>query len=452
MGEADSRNYQGRFLSDDYTMGDLIKNSNAREASRLKESELRNQIREEYEKDELKKHLNSWLESNNNALSYMHLFGKDFNEGKNYYEKHGMLYEHSASELESIRLRNYLNEYVSDEQRMSLRAEYEKIMKAPTSDWKSQLLKHHMLTNTDKMNKFGQENEAEIAAQLEVIEEQKREEEEKCEGAWNSFKCGLSDAADWIGGALGTAGGVLEEVPHFGNQISATSQAYSEIKGHHQALGEKIRDSGKVGKAFYDAGDFVHEKTLEFTIAKATGPLNVVVTPDEIHQIVTGTSIEDQSLMGTGEVVAGFVVPGADAALLAHEAVQAHKAQEEAAKQNNILSAIDQEYGSDNEEETQPPMRLIREPQHSSKPKGPSNYKYKPPTVERDEIIKEAAPQEPTTGVKGDESPMRLIRPTQHSSKPKTKSNKPTPVQRSQVIKETSQTCKPPRKPIPACN
>ena len=47
---------------------------------------------------------------------------------------------------------------------------------------------------------------------------------------------------------------------------------------------------------------------------------------------------------------------------------------------------------------------------------------------------------------------MRLIRPTQHSSKPKTKSNKPTPVQRSQVIKETSQTCKPPRKPIPACN
>ena len=32
MGEADSRNYQGRFLSEDYTMGDLIRNSNIRES------------------------------------------------------------------------------------------------------------------------------------------------------------------------------------------------------------------------------------------------------------------------------------------------------------------------------------------------------------------------------------------------------------------------------------
>ena len=60
MGEADSRNYQGRFLSEDYTMGDLIRNSNAREASKLKESELREQIRFEHQSKELKAKMEGW--------------------------------------------------------------------------------------------------------------------------------------------------------------------------------------------------------------------------------------------------------------------------------------------------------------------------------------------------------------------------------------------------------
>ena len=104
--------------------------------------------------------------------------------------------------------------------------------------------------------------------------------------------------------------------------------------------------------------------------------------------------------MGTGEVIAGFAIPGADVALMAHEAVQlneAQKEQEQAAKdqKSDIDQAIDQQYGSD--DEAPQPMRLIREPQHSSKPKGLTNYAYKPPTVERDTVIKETAPPKPST-------------------------------------------------------
>ena len=175
MGEADSRNCQGRFLSDDYTMADLIRNSDAREASRLKESELRDQILIENEKKELKSHLDSWIEGNNNALSYMYLFGKDFHDSKKYFQKHGMHYEHSASELESIRLKEYLNNFITDEQRVQLREEYNKIMNAPKDDWQNQLLKNHMLTNAATMNQFGQQNEVDLAAQVQEIHDYNKE-------------------------------------------------------------------------------------------------------------------------------------------------------------------------------------------------------------------------------------------------------------------------------------
>ena len=436
MGEADSRNYQGRFLSDDYTMADLIRNSDAREASRLKESELRDQILIENEKKELKSHLDSWIEGNNNALSYMYLFRKDFRDSKRYFQKHGMHYEHSASELESIRLKEYLNNFITDEQRVQLREEYNKIMNAPKDDWQNQLLKNHMLTNAATMNQFRQQNEVELAAQVQEIHDYNKEVKDG-DTFWNNFKEGFGKVTDAWGKVAGFGAEVGGEIPHFGQQVKDTSNAYQEIKEVHQEIGEKIRDSGSAGKWVFDAGDTIHEKGLELTIAKATGPLSIAVSPDEIHQLVTGTSIEDQSLMGTGEVIAGFAIPGADVALMAHEAVQlneAQKEQEQAAKdqKSDIDQAIDQQYGSD--DEAPQPMRLIREPQHSSKPKGLTNYAYKPPTVERDTVIKETAPPKPST------APSLKPRET-----PKGYGQKPT-------SGGGGGTCKPKRKPIPACN
>ena len=198
MGEADSRNYQGRFLSEDYTMGDLIRNSEIREASRAKEAELREQIKFEHQSNELKSHLEGWVESNNNALSYMYLFGKDFNEGKSYFEKHGMYYEHSANELESIRLRDYLSDYITDDQRMALREQYNTIMKAPKDDWKNQLLKNQMMTNSGKMNEFGQQNEGEIEAQIQAIAAAQQKEDERCDGFFNELKCGAEAVGSFL--------------------------------------------------------------------------------------------------------------------------------------------------------------------------------------------------------------------------------------------------------------
>ena len=96
MGEADSRNYQGRFISEDYTMQDLIRNSNAREARGKEEARLRLERQREREIEEMESKIGNWVDGNKQALSWMYLFGTDFHEDS--YEKTGLIYEHSASQ------------------------------------------------------------------------------------------------------------------------------------------------------------------------------------------------------------------------------------------------------------------------------------------------------------------------------------------------------------------
>ena len=452
MGEADSRNYQGRFLSEDYTMGDLIRNSNAREASKLKESELREQIRFEHQSKELKAKMEGWVEANNNALSYMYLFGKDFKDGKAYFEKHGMHYEHSAKDLESIRLRDYLSDYVTDEQRMSLRSEYNKIMKAPKDDWQSQLLKNQMITNSATMNKFGQQNEADIQGQVNAIAAAKKEEEERCDGVFNELKCAGEAVGSFFSDALGFVGEGINHIPVVNSYVGQWSDRYEDVKTGVSAVGNEIKNSGAAGEWVYNAGDFANEALLTHT-------MNQIVTPgidaNTKNNIIVGTDIEDTSLMDVGEAAAGIWVPGADVALAGHQAVQINKAKQEQEAANkgktDIDQAIDKEYGSD-EEEPQP-TRLIQEPQHSSKPKGQTNYAYKPPTVERDTVIKGTAPPpKPST------APSKVIEKKYWLGDGPVKNNEPSlkprepPKGYGQKPTSGGGTCKPKRKPIPACN
>jgi hypothetical protein len=109
------------------------------------------------------------------------------------------------------------------------------------------------------MNQFGQQNEVELAAQVQEIHDYNKEVKDG-DTFWNNFKEGFGKVTDAWGKVAGFGAEVGGEIPHFGQQVKDTSNAYQEIKEVHQEIGEKIRDSGSAGKWGFDAGDTIHEK------------------------------------------------------------------------------------------------------------------------------------------------------------------------------------------------
>ena len=449
MGEADSRNYQGRFISEDYTMQDLIRNSNAREARGKEEARLRLERQREREIEEMESKIENWVDSNKQSLSWMYLFGTDFNEDS--YEKTGLIYEHSATQLESMALRDYLSGFLEPEEIQSMKNNYKEIMSTDRKkNWRAGLLQDQLKNNGSGLNEFGKENKLEIQRQEAIANAAEEAERKKCEGGFlgigNKIKCGVKKAVGavtgFIGDVMGEVGQVINDIPLLGNVAKGISNAYEETKKFWDDVGQAIKNSGDFGEWVYNTGDTIHEEVLRQAIGKFVP--DFIMDADETTEMLTGKKIEDMTLYDTSEMIAAELSGVGEGLLLLHDTVQAGQAkteqerlEREQQKLTDVEKEMERQYGE--------PMRLIRPQQQSSKPKGKTNYAYKPPTVERDTVVKETKPYLPPGPIKNKAQTAPL--------QPKPRPTGPTTSTSSGAKQSMPSTkkCGVPRKPI-SCN
>lgn len=186
--------------------------------------------------------------------------------------------------------------------------------------------------------------------------------------------------------------------------------------------GQDIKNSGAFGEWIYNTGDTIHEEVLRHSIGKFAP--DFIWDADDTTQLLMGKDIEDMTLYDTGELIGAEISGVGDALLTTHDIIQAGKAKQEEDRQTAMERELEAQYGDKPKQTPQEPMRLIQPQQQASKPKGQTNYAYKPPTVERDTVIKETIPE------------------------PQLKPREPP---RQTTSRPVAKTCKPPRKPM-KCN
>ena len=251
-GFSTSDSLENSYLPEDYTMGDLFRNSALRDKRKAEEARLLEAQRLEFQKKEMEDKINNWVEGNKQDLSWMYLFGTDFHEDS--YEKTGLIYEHSQTQLESMALRDYLKGYLSEEDIAGLKKNYNKIMSQdPKVNWRAGVLQNQLKNNGAGLNEFGKENKLQIQAKEAEIAEAERKEREKCEGGFlgfgNKVKCGVQKAAGavigFVGDVFGEVGSVLLDVPILGNALELASNSYNSMKefwdGVNYLLPQQIR-------------------------------------------------------------------------------------------------------------------------------------------------------------------------------------------------------------------
>ena len=392
MGEVDSRNYQGRNLSEDYTMADLISNSNLRDKRKAQEAKLLEDQRLEFQKKEMDDKINNWVNDNKQSLSWMYLFGTDFHEDS--YEKTGLIYEHSQTQIESMALRDYLSGYLEPEEIQGFKDNYKKIMDAnPKKNWRANILQKQLKNNGSGLNQFGKENKLQIQAKEAEIAEEERKEREKCDDWYEKPGCFVKDVAGkvvgFVGDVFGEVGSALLDVPILGDALEFASDRYEDMKDFWDDVGQEIKNSGDFGEWLYNAGDTIHEETLRHSLGKFAP--DFVWDADDTAKLLTGKEIKDMTLYDTGEMIGAELNPVADALLTTHDIVQAGKAKQEEDRQTDLERELEAQYGAKpatRGEGDLSPMRLIQPQQQSSKPKQQANR----PAVERETVVKEPAP------------------------------------------------------------
>jgi len=423
-GFSTSDSMENSYLPDDYTMGDLFRNSALRDKRKAEEARLLESQRLEFQKKEMDDKINNWVEGNKQDLSWMYLFGTDFHEDS--YEKTGLIYEHNQTQLESMALRDYLKGYLSQEDIAGLKTNYKKIMSEdPKKNWRAGVLQNQLKKNGAGLNVFGKENKIQIQAKEAEIARAEQAEKDRCSGGFlgigNEIKCGVQNVAGaitgFIGDVFGEVGSVLLDVPILGDALGVVSEGYEGMKNFWDGVGQDIKNGalGDFGEFIYNTGDTIHEEVLRHSIGKFAP--DFIWDADDTTQLLLGKDIEDMTLYDTGELIGAEISGVGDALLTTHDIIQAGKAKQEEDRQTAMERELEAQYG----DKPQEPTRLIQPQQQATKPKGQARER---PTVERDTVIKETIPE------------------------PQLKPREPP---RQTTSRPAAKTCKPPRKPM-KCN
>lgn len=390
-GFSTSNSMENTYLPEDYTMGDLFKNSAIRDKRKAEEAQLLEDQRLEFQKKEMEDKINNWVEGNKQDLSWMYLFGTDFHEDS--YEKTGLIYEHSQTQLESMALRDYLKGYLSEEDIAGIKTNYNKIMNEdPKKNWRAGALQNQLKNNGAGLNEFGKENKLQIQAKEAEIAEAERKEREKCDDWYEKPGCFVKDVAGkvigFVGDVFGEVGSVLLDVPILGDALELASDGYNSMKEFWDGVGQDIKNSGAFGEWVYNVGDTIHEEVLRQAIGKFAP--DFIWDADDTTQLLVGKDIEDMTLYDTGELIGAELNPVADALLTTHDVIQAGKAKQEEDRQTALEKELEAQYGDKPQQTPQEPMRLIQPQQQASKPKGQARER---PKVERDTVIKQTIPE-----------------------------------------------------------